>query len=284
MSRGHVFVGPFLAACVLAGGSVTSASAERQAASAANPVLPSSVKLADIEVRLAYTGHGGCAGRCIRYNVIVRGNGFVEYEDMGGEPRDARRRRTVPIAEVVSLVDAFVRSRFFDALPRYETYPVAVRDGNSVRFDRAAQSDGPEWDLTLRLGTQTKTVHLYLGFSEELRRLRDLVEKLGGPGAWAAKQHASSARLRPLAREVKSQVSPAGLSLVPLDSRDLYARSGLDPCLPIRRSHSLGARACHERGTERRDRDEVRLRRFAATAGQPSPVRRPLACLAEARW
>ena len=48
--------------------------------------LPSVTKLTDVEIRLAYESHGGCVGRCIKYYVVIRGDGAVEYHDLGGEP------------------------------------------------------------------------------------------------------------------------------------------------------------------------------------------------------
>jgi hypothetical protein len=151
------------------------------------PVLPSSSKLSDIEIRLAYESHGGCFGRCIKYVVVVRGEGIVEYEDLGGEPRDHPQQRTIPVDEVVSLVDAFVRARFFEAPAAHVSQPMASRDGDSIRFLQSGGADGPEWDLTFRVGTPVKTLHLYMGFPAEFGRLRDLVERIGGPKAWTVK-------------------------------------------------------------------------------------------------
>ena len=160
-----------------------------QSQSAPNPSLPPSVKLSKVEVRLTHKAYGGGCGvpRCIKYNVRVTGNGVVEYEDIGGEPRESSQRRNVPVEEVVALVDAFVRARFFEANARYTGNPVARREGDSIRFGQSGGADRPESDLTLRLGNQTKTVHLSMGFPEELGRLRDQVDKMGGPAAWPKK-------------------------------------------------------------------------------------------------
>lgn len=186
MSRWFPFASLF-AACLLFSLAVTSDGTSGQTLSPVGPVLPSSSKLSDVEIRLAYKSHGGCFGRCIRYAVVVRGEGIVEYEDLGAEPRDRPQRRTIPVDEVVSLVDAFVRARFFEAPAKYDYEPVARREGESIRFLQRGGADGPEWDLTFRVGTQVKTVHLYMGFPAEFGRLRDLVERIGGPKAWTVK-------------------------------------------------------------------------------------------------
>jgi len=186
MSRSYLVV-LLLAAGLLLCEWVPSRAAPGQTSAPSGPALPPSSMLSEVEMRLAYEGHGGCVGRCIKYRVVVRGDGLVDYEDLGGEPRDRPQRRTVPIDEVVALVNEFVRARFFEAPAKYENEPVAVREGDSLRFLVKGGVDGPEWDLTLRVGTQVKTVHLYMGFPVEFGRLRDLVEHIGGPKAWTAR-------------------------------------------------------------------------------------------------
>ena len=136
---------------------------------------------------MAFESHGGCVGRCIAYRVVIRGDGVVEYNDLGGEPRDPPQRRTIPVDEVVSLVNEFVRTRFVDAPAKYVGDSKYLREGDSLRLLGSGGADGPEWDLTLRVGTLVKTVHLYMGFPAQFGRLRDLVERIGGPKAWATK-------------------------------------------------------------------------------------------------
>ena len=158
-----------------------------QATVSSGLVLPPTALLSDIELTLAYAVYGGCVGRCISYRVIVRGTGVVEYKDLGGEPRDPDQQRSIPVDQVVSLLNEFARARFFEAPASYTTEPVAVREGQSVRFLFRGGADGPEWDLTVRVGTQSKSVHLYMGFPSELGRLRDLLDSIGGSRAWALK-------------------------------------------------------------------------------------------------
>jgi len=146
--------------------------------------LPASAPLSDVEITLAYETHGGCPGRCIKYRVSIRGDGLVQYEDFGGEPRDSPQRRSIPVDDVVSIINDFLKAGFFDAPARYEHPTVARRDRNSLVLLSHTGADGPEWDLTLRFGAQVKTVHLYLGYPPDLARLRDIVEQVGGPKAW----------------------------------------------------------------------------------------------------
>lgn len=150
------------------------------------PVLPKESPLSEIDVRLDYELHGGCVGPCTRkYRVEVHGDGAVSYEVL--DPIGQRQRRTIAVDQVVSLVNEFVRARFFEASASYDEEPVAVRQGHSVRFLLRGGSDGPEWDLRLRVGTQVKVVHLYRGFPTDLGRLRDMVDQIGGPKVWPAR-------------------------------------------------------------------------------------------------
>lgn len=185
---GHVVVRTAFAITLVLGGPHQFGYRPNDTSPAPNPSLPYSVKLSDLEIGLALLGGGGgCSGRCMKYNVRVRGNGLVEFQDLGGEPRLPFQRRRVPVDDVVALVDAFVRARFFAALPSYNGSRAARRVGDSIHFDIRVMSDGQNWDLTLRLGTQLKTVRLYYDYPDELGRLRDMVDKMGGPQAWAAK-------------------------------------------------------------------------------------------------
>jgi len=176
-----------LAVGLLLGCAVSSQAAPRQTPGPSRPFVPADSKLSDIEVQLAFETHGGCYGRCIKYRVAVRGDGVVQYEDLGNEPRDQPQRRTIAIDEVVSLVNDFVRARFSDAPARYDEEPVAFRRGDLLNFALRGGADGPDWDLTLRVGSHVKTIHLYKGFPIELGRLRDRVESIGGPKAWTMK-------------------------------------------------------------------------------------------------
>jgi hypothetical protein len=171
-------------AIALCGIAPAAASLEQSAAE-----LPPVTKLTEVEIRLSFLGGGGgCVGRCLKYNVVIRGAGTVEYEDVGQEPRDPRQRRVIPVDDVVALVNEFLRVRFLDAADRYGHAPAAVREGDALRFGYPGSVDGGEWDLTLRIGAVVKTVHLrYPTMPDDLRRLRDLVDNIGGPKAWTAK-------------------------------------------------------------------------------------------------
>lgn len=147
------------------------------------PELPTTAKLSEVEIRLNYEGGEGCAGRCIAYRVTIRGDGSVEYEDVGGKPRDPLRRRSVPVDEVVSLVNEFLRARFVDARSVYNDMPIAQRQGDSLQFLGQGAS-GSRTTLTMRVATWTKTVQLNFGYPQDYNRLLVLVELIGGPTAW----------------------------------------------------------------------------------------------------
>ena len=150
-------------------------------------IVPTQVKLADVEIRLAYRTHGGCHGRCIAYQVLVRGDGVVRYEDIGGEPRDPVRQRTVPTEDVIELVNDILRARFFEAAAEYDVESIAVRDGDSLRFMARGGVDGPEWYLTVKMGSAVKGVRFRRGYPAELEHLRDSIDRMGGPKAWPAR-------------------------------------------------------------------------------------------------
>jgi hypothetical protein len=146
--------------------------------------LPTTLELTDVEVGLVRTTSGGCPGRCIHYRVTIRGNGAVTYEDLA-QPPVPPRKRSVSVEEVVALLNEFVGARFFEGPERYVGRSAYVhRDGRLLLRGRIG-ADGPAWDLSLRLGGMSKAVHLYLDYPDYLGTLRDRVDRIGGPQAWA---------------------------------------------------------------------------------------------------
>jgi hypothetical protein len=148
--------------------------------------LPSSLALTDIRISLLRNSGGGCLGRCVHYQVTIRGDGTLRYEDLA-DPPIPPRERTVPVAEVVALTNDLVGARFFDAPARYEGRSFYVLEGQQLLLRGRSAADGPEWDLSLRLGELEKSVHLYLDYPEHLGHLRDRVDQIGGPHSWPAK-------------------------------------------------------------------------------------------------
>ena len=75
-----------------------------------------SYPLSEVEIRLARIPHwcGMSNGfQCDRYQVIVRGDGSVEYSGVGRV--EGTRTRTISVDDVVSFVNEFLEARFFDA-------------------------------------------------------------------------------------------------------------------------------------------------------------------------
>ena len=118
--------------------------------------LPSSLPVADLEIRLDRNTGGGCVGRCVHYRITIRGDGSVTYADLA-EPPVQPRRRTVAIDDVVSLANEFVRARFFDASERYVGESLYVREGDRLVLRGSGGADGPEWDLSFRLGGPSRS-------------------------------------------------------------------------------------------------------------------------------
>ena len=138
--------------------------------------------LSEVEVRLVYTPHGGCLGRCVTYQITVRGDGTVEYNGTGLV--EGVRSRTVSPDEVVWLVNQFLEARFWNALNSYRNTSVIVRNGDTVTVNGTSSADDPQTDLTLKIGDRTKTVSLFAHYPDELRRLAIGIERLGGPHSW----------------------------------------------------------------------------------------------------
>jgi hypothetical protein len=151
------------------------------------PGLPSSTPLSELEIRMIRGGGGGCVGRCVGYRVTIHGNGLVRFADLVDRPPAAPQERTVSIDDVVSLANEFLRARFLEAFDRYDTERLFIRKGDQLFLVGRGGIDGPTWDLSLRLGALTKTVHLSEHYPASLGALRDSVERMGGPQVWTAR-------------------------------------------------------------------------------------------------
>jgi hypothetical protein len=149
--------------------------------------LPSSVRLTDVEIRLVTGGGDGCVGRCVNYRIIVRGDRTVELEDVGSSPTAKTQKRSIAEGEVVALVNEFFKARFFDALDTYAGTSSVVLKGESLLL--LGHDGGTRgWvEITMTLGSATKTVRLQESVPVELERLKDLVWRIGGPEAWSVK-------------------------------------------------------------------------------------------------
>ena len=151
------------------------------------PILPNSVSPNEIEIRMTRAGGGGCYKRCVHYRVTIIGDGTVRYADLASPPVPERTRR-IAVDEVVALANEFVRARFLEAPAKYvdERFYV-LKDGQLVLHGRGG-SDHTTWDLSFRLGTVQNSVHLNLNFPNYLGKLTDLVDQVGGPGAWTERK------------------------------------------------------------------------------------------------
>jgi len=146
-------------------------------------VAAAQLPLSEVEVRLVRTATGGCFGPCVNYNVIVRGDGTVLYEGHGLV--EGRRTRAISPDEVVSLVNEFLRARFFNALDTYAACcSFLVRKGDTVALYGRSSADDPDVALRLRIGARTKTVTLRADYPADLGRLPELVDRIGGPRVW----------------------------------------------------------------------------------------------------
>lgn len=151
------------------------------------PVLPTSVSPNDVEIRMTRESHGGCPEpRCVHYRVTISGDGTVRYEDLASPPVPQRTRR-VAVDDVVALTNEFVRARFLEAPGRFEGEGFYVVEKGELVLRRSGGIDLPTWNLRFRLGSHQNSVYLVHGIPDYLARLRDLVDKLGGPEAWTGR-------------------------------------------------------------------------------------------------
>jgi hypothetical protein len=147
------------------------------------------IALDKVEIKLERFAGGGCShcgGFSRSYDVVIRGDGTVEYRD-AGEP-DHVSVRSVPTEDVISLANEFIAAGFLEARDAYRGKFGLVRQGNGVLLKSfGPKSDGPEIRLMVRIGERVKRVSLVEDYPEPLGRLPELVDRIGGPNVWAGR-------------------------------------------------------------------------------------------------
>jgi len=144
------------------------------------------IGLGQVEIRLERMSGGGCShcgGFSRIYDVVIRGDGVIEYRD-GAEP-DRVNVRNVSVDDVIALANEFIAAGFLEARESYRGKLGLVRDGNGVNLKTVTTDrEAPETRLTLRLGDRVKRVDLIADYPDALGRLPELVDRIGGPNAW----------------------------------------------------------------------------------------------------
>jgi len=144
------------------------------------------IALGQVEIRLERMSGGGCShcgGFSKSYDVVIRGDGTIEYRD-GGEP-DHVSVRSVSTDDVIALANEFIGAGFLEARDSYRGKFGLVRQGNGVQLKNSGpKSEAPEIRLMLRIGERVKRVSLVEDYPEALGRLPELVDRIGGPNAW----------------------------------------------------------------------------------------------------
>jgi hypothetical protein len=147
------------------------------------------IALAQVEIRLERMSGGGCShcgGFSRSYDVVIRGDGTVEYRD-GGEP-DHVSVGSASTDDVIALANEFIAAGFLEARESYRGKFGLVRQGNGVLLKGfGPRSEAPEIRLTLRIGDRVKRVSLVEDYPEALGRLPELVDRIGGPNVWAGR-------------------------------------------------------------------------------------------------
>lgn len=144
------------------------------------------IALTQVEIKLERMSGGGCShcgGFSKSYDVVIRGDGTIEYRD-GGEP-DHVSVRSVSTDDVIALANQFIAAGFLEARDSYRGKFGLVRQGNGVQLKNAGpKSEAPEIRLMLRIGERVKRVSLVEDYPEPLGRLPELVDRIGGPNSW----------------------------------------------------------------------------------------------------
>jgi hypothetical protein len=147
------------------------------------------IALAQVEIRLERMSGEGCShcgGFSRIYDVVIRGDGAIEYRD-GAEP-DRVNVRNVSADEVIALANQFIAAGFLEARDSYRGKLGLVRQGNGVNLKTAAADrEAPETRLTLRIGERVKRVTLIEDYPDALGRLPELVDRIGGPNSWSVR-------------------------------------------------------------------------------------------------
>jgi hypothetical protein len=147
------------------------------------------IALGQVEIKLERMSGGGCAhcgGFSRSYDVVIRGDGTIEYRD-GGEP-DHVSVRSVSTDDVIALANEFIAAGFLEARNSYRGKFGLVRQGSGVELKNSGpRSDAPEIRLMLRIGERVKRVSLVEDYPEALGRLPELVDRVGGPNVWAGR-------------------------------------------------------------------------------------------------
>jgi hypothetical protein len=147
------------------------------------------IALAQVEIRLERMSGGGCShcgGFSRIYDVVVRGDGTVEYRDVA-EP-DRVNLRNVSTDDVIALANEFIAAGFLEARESYRGKLALVRQGSGVNLKVfGADREASETRLTLRIGDRVKRVSLVEDYPEALGRLPELVDRIGGPNVWAGR-------------------------------------------------------------------------------------------------
>jgi hypothetical protein len=144
------------------------------------------IALGQVEIKLERMSGGGCShcgGFSKSYDVVIRGDGTIEYRD-GGEP-DHVSVRSVSSDDVIALANEFIAAGFLEARDSYRGKFGLVRQGNGVQLKNSGpKSEAPEIRLMLRIGERVKRVSLVEDYPEPLGRLPELVDRIGGPNSW----------------------------------------------------------------------------------------------------
>jgi hypothetical protein len=138
---------------------------------AQDPEIP----LSHVEIRLE---RSTCFGSCPAYTVAIHGDGRVDFDGKRNTAHRGQATWRIPVDDVVTLINIFLKAHFFDAAPRYERKEfVRLGPHGGLQLLQEGITDISRSTLTLKLGSREHSVDLYYGVPTQLMALPGAVDE-----------------------------------------------------------------------------------------------------------
>jgi hypothetical protein len=124
--------------------------------------------LTEVEMGLQ---RSACKGECPVYEVTLDGNGHVLFVGHANVRVIGEREYEIPKEHMLSLLNEFLRVRFFELRDTYRRRHFAEIEDDSILEFSEVVSDLAEVSLSLRIGGRQKTVRATFNFPDDLKAL-----------------------------------------------------------------------------------------------------------------
>ncbi len=124
---------------------------------------------------------GPCFGECPMFDLVIRGTGEVEFENLSWHLPREKRSFTIDADQVKDLIAAAFEIGFFEMQRNfeYETRYTLQSDGMLIR-DNVYMTDHQLRKFSIKLGEKTKRVDAYLGVPRRLQWFYRLILRVTG--------------------------------------------------------------------------------------------------------